>query len=131
MNGETSENCYLVWLLGVVIEEITEENTAASGENKKQSKEVTGTQRESNSGGIKTDVDGLQALRDDPEAIRFNTIPNYCIDRCVVSSICYHLQIIFTTKSSLFCYMHGLNNLIFIFVPSLALQNVPELHFKN
>uniref|UniRef100_A0A1J3J0K7 Outer envelope protein 61 n=1 Tax=Noccaea caerulescens TaxID=107243 RepID=A0A1J3J0K7_NOCCA len=55
---------------GVVIEEITEENNVTSGENKKQSKEVTGTQRESNSGGIKTDVDGLQALRDDPEAIR-------------------------------------------------------------
>ncbi|KAJ0261303.1 Outer envelope protein 61 [Hirschfeldia incana] len=47
---------------GVVVEEITEDN---AGENKKPSKEVTGTQRESN-----TDVDGLQALRDDPEAIR-------------------------------------------------------------
>ncbi|KAL0709859.1 hypothetical protein Bca4012_016837 [Brassica carinata] len=56
---------------GVVIEEITEEDT---GESKKRSKEVTGTQRESNTGvhdrGVKTDVDGLQALRDDPEAIR-------------------------------------------------------------
>ncbi|WZY80900.1 hypothetical protein YC2023_027284 [Brassica napus] len=56
---------------GVVIEEITEENT---GENKKPSKEVTETQPESNTGGnargIKTDADGLQALRDDPEAIR-------------------------------------------------------------
>jgi hypothetical protein len=52
---------------GVVIEEITEEN-------RKPSKEVTGTQRESNGGGlaqgVKADVDGLQALRDDPEAIR-------------------------------------------------------------
>ncbi|XP_013621766.1 PREDICTED: outer envelope protein 61-like [Brassica oleracea var. oleracea] len=56
---------------GVVIEEITEEDT---GENKKRSKEVTETQPESNTGGnargIKTDADGLQALRDDPEAIR-------------------------------------------------------------
>lgn len=77
MNVETPENCHFVWLLGVVIEEITEENNVTSGENKKQSKEVTGTQRESNSGGIKTDADGLQALRDDPEAIRFNTIPNF------------------------------------------------------
>ncbi|CDY16613.1 BnaC09g36600D [Brassica napus] len=40
---------------GVVLEEITEENT---------------TQRESNGGGLKTDLDGLQALKDDPEAIR-------------------------------------------------------------
>ncbi|VVB16888.1 unnamed protein product [Arabis nemorensis] len=59
---------------GVVIEDITEENTVTSGENKKPSKEVTGTQRESNGDGhvqgVKTDVDGLQALRDDPEAIR-------------------------------------------------------------
>ncbi|KAG2311198.1 hypothetical protein Bca52824_022755 [Brassica carinata] len=55
---------------GVVIEE----NTVNCRENKKPSKEVTGTQRESNPGGhaqgIKTDLDGLQALRDDPEAIR-------------------------------------------------------------
>ncbi|XP_010493255.1 PREDICTED: outer envelope protein 61 [Camelina sativa] len=59
---------------GVVIEDITEENTVTSGDNKKQSKEVTGTQRESNVGGhaqgVKTEVDGLQALRDNPEAIR-------------------------------------------------------------
>ncbi|KAL0729556.1 hypothetical protein Bca4012_025649 [Brassica carinata] len=68
--GETTEKCFLVWLLGVVIEE----NTVNCRENKKPSKEVTGTQRESNPGGhaqgIKTDLDGLQALRDDPEAIR-------------------------------------------------------------
>ncbi|KAL1204246.1 Outer envelope protein 61 [Cardamine amara subsp. amara] len=48
---------------GVVIEEITEENTVTFR-----------TQREINGGGhaqgVKTDVDGLQALRDDPEAIR-------------------------------------------------------------
>ncbi|KAF8064783.1 hypothetical protein N665_1167s0015 [Sinapis alba] len=59
---------------GVVIEETTEENTVTHGENKKPSKEVTGTQRESNDGGhaqgVKTDLDGLQALRDDPEAIK-------------------------------------------------------------
>ncbi|CAN6907046.1 unnamed protein product [Brassica oleracea] len=59
---------------GVVIEDITEEDTAISGENKKPSKEVNGRQRESNGGGhaqgVKTDLDGLQALRDDPEAIR-------------------------------------------------------------
>ena len=65
----------------MVIEEITEEDT---GENKKRSKEVTETQPESNTGGnargIKTDADGLQALRDDPEAIRFQHTPNYCID---------------------------------------------------
>lgn len=67
----------------MVIEDITEENTVTSGENKKPSKEVTGTQRESNVGGhaqgVKTDVDGLQALKDNPEAIRFNTFPNYCL----------------------------------------------------
>ncbi|KAJ0238744.1 Outer envelope protein 61 [Hirschfeldia incana] len=51
---------------GVVIEEIIEENTITSGENKRPSKEVTGTRRV----GVKTDLDGLQALRDDPEAIR-------------------------------------------------------------
>uniref|UniRef100_M4DUH2 STI1 domain-containing protein n=1 Tax=Brassica campestris TaxID=3711 RepID=M4DUH2_BRACM len=65
--GETSSS-------GVVIEDITEEDTVISGEKKKASKEVTGRQRESNSGihaqGVKTDLDGLQALRDDPEAIR-------------------------------------------------------------
>ncbi|EOA20275.1 hypothetical protein CARUB_v10000579mg [Capsella rubella] len=59
---------------GVVIEDITEENTVTSGENKTPPKEVTGTQRESSVGGhaqgIKTDADGLQALRDNPEAIR-------------------------------------------------------------
>ncbi|KAJ0266541.1 hypothetical protein HA466_0005280 [Hirschfeldia incana] len=55
---------------GLVIEEITEENTVTSGESKKPIKEVTETQRESNGGGIKTDLDGLQALKDDPEAIR-------------------------------------------------------------
>ncbi|CAH8383289.1 unnamed protein product [Eruca vesicaria subsp. sativa] len=55
---------------GVVIEEITEDNTVTSGESKKPIKEVIGTQRESNSGGLKTDIDGLQALKDDPEAIR-------------------------------------------------------------
>ncbi|RID73819.1 hypothetical protein BRARA_B00945 [Brassica rapa] len=59
---------------GVVIEDITEEDTVISGENKKPSEEVTGRQRESNgsihSQGVKTDLDGLQALRDDPEAIR-------------------------------------------------------------
>ncbi|WZY75313.1 hypothetical protein YC2023_021697 [Brassica napus] len=75
--GETSSS-------GVVIEDITEEDTVISGEKKKASKEVTGRQRESNSGihaqGVKTDLDGLQALRDDPEAIRFNTFPKYCID---------------------------------------------------
>ncbi|KAF2600116.1 hypothetical protein F2Q68_00007639, partial [Brassica cretica] len=58
---------------GVVIEDITEEDTVISGENKKPSKEVTGRQRESNGSihdqGVKTDLDGLQALRDDPEAI--------------------------------------------------------------
>lgn len=70
MNSETTENCYLVWLLGVVIEEITEEED--TGESKKPSKEATGAHRESNTSGVvKTDVDGLQALRDDPEAIRF------------------------------------------------------------
>ncbi|KAJ4908030.1 Outer envelope protein 61 [Raphanus sativus] len=54
---------------GVVIEEITEEED--TGESKKPSKEATGAQRESNTSGVvKTDVDGLQALRDDPEAIR-------------------------------------------------------------
>ncbi|KAJ4883616.1 Outer envelope protein 61 [Raphanus sativus] len=56
---------------GVVIEEITEENNVTCGESKKPIKEVTETQRESNGGGgLKTDLDGLQALRDDPEAIR-------------------------------------------------------------
>ncbi|CAN8244272.1 unnamed protein product [Cochlearia groenlandica] len=57
---------------GVVIEDITEENTVTSREKKKPYKEVTGTQRESNGGdqGVKTDVDGLKALGDDPEAIR-------------------------------------------------------------
>ncbi|KAF8113356.1 hypothetical protein N665_0050s0016 [Sinapis alba] len=55
---------------GVVIEEITEENTVTSGESKKPIKEVTETQPESNGGGLKTDLDGLQALKDDPEAIR-------------------------------------------------------------
>ncbi|CAG7892063.1 unnamed protein product [Brassica rapa] len=74
--GETSSS-------GVVIEDITEEDTVISGENRKPSKEVTGRQRESNGGahaqGVKTDLDGLQALRDDPEAIRFNTFPKYCI----------------------------------------------------
>ncbi|CAH2072215.1 unnamed protein product [Thlaspi arvense] len=59
---------------GVVIEDITEESTVTSGENKKPSTDVNGRQRESNGGGhaqgVKTDVDGLQALRDDPEAIR-------------------------------------------------------------
>ncbi|KAG2299987.1 hypothetical protein Bca52824_036459 [Brassica carinata] len=55
---------------GVVIEEITDENTVTSRESKKPIKEVTETQRESNGGGLKTDLDGLQALRDDPEAIR-------------------------------------------------------------
>ncbi|CAN6848956.1 unnamed protein product [Brassica oleracea] len=68
---------------GVVIEDIAEEDTVISGENKKPSKEVTGRQRESNGSihaqGVKTDLDGLQALRDDPEAIRFNTFPKYCI----------------------------------------------------
>ncbi|CAF1774850.1 unnamed protein product [Brassica napus] len=52
---------------GVVLEEITEENTVTSGESRKPIKE---TQRESNGGGLKTDLDGLQALKDDPEAIR-------------------------------------------------------------
>ncbi|CAG7910718.1 unnamed protein product [Brassica rapa] len=53
---------------GVVIEEITEENTVTSGESNKP---INETQRESNNGGgLKTDLDGLQALKDDPEAIR-------------------------------------------------------------
>ncbi|KAG5403509.1 hypothetical protein IGI04_009628 [Brassica rapa subsp. trilocularis] len=53
---------------GVVIEEITEEGT---GESKRPSKEVTGEGNTSgHARGVKTDVDGLQALRDDPEAIR-------------------------------------------------------------
>ena len=68
----------------MVIEDITEEDTVISGENKKPSKEVTERQRESNGSihdqGVKTDLDGLQALRDDPEAIRFNTFPNNCTD---------------------------------------------------
>ncbi|KAG7551450.1 Tetratricopeptide-like helical domain superfamily [Arabidopsis thaliana x Arabidopsis arenosa] len=59
---------------GVVIEDITEENNVTSGGNKKSSKEITGTQRERNvnghAQGVKTDVDGLQALKDNPEAIR-------------------------------------------------------------
>lgn len=72
MNGETTEYCYLVCFLGVVIEEITGEGT---GESKRPSKEVTGEGNTSgHARGVKTDVDGLQALRDDPEAIRFNTI---------------------------------------------------------
>lgn len=50
---------------GVVIEDITEENNVTSGENKKPSKEANGHAQ-----GVKTDVDGLQALRDNPEAIR-------------------------------------------------------------
>ncbi|CAN7140525.1 unnamed protein product [Brassica rapa subsp. narinosa] len=52
---------------GVVIEEITEDNTVTSGESNKP---INETQRESNGGGLKTDLDGLQALKDDPEAIR-------------------------------------------------------------
>uniref|UniRef100_M4CQW1 Uncharacterized protein n=1 Tax=Brassica campestris TaxID=3711 RepID=M4CQW1_BRACM len=53
---------------GVVIEEITGEGT---GESKRPSKEVTGEGNTSgHARGVKTDVDGLQALRDDPEAIR-------------------------------------------------------------
>lgn len=64
----------------MVIEDITEENNVTSGGNKKSSKEITGTQRERNvnghAQGVKTDVDGLQALKDNPEAIRFYTFPN-------------------------------------------------------
>lgn len=99
MNGETTEYCYLDWLLGVVIEEITEEDT---GENKKRSKEVTETQPESNTGGnargIKTDADGLQALRDDPEAIRFQH-HSKLLYRCVCFTIAnelYNLNFYFT-----------------------------------
>ena len=55
-----------------MIEEITEDNTVTSGESNKP---INETQRESNNGGgLKTDLDGLQALKDDPEAIRFNTV---------------------------------------------------------
>jgi len=58
----------------VVIEDITEENNVTSGENKKPSKEANGHAQ-----GVKTDVDGLQALRDNPEAIRFDTFPNISV----------------------------------------------------
>lgn len=57
-----------------MIEDITEENNVTSGENKKPSKEANGHAQ-----GVKTDVDGLQALRDNPEAIRFDTFPNISV----------------------------------------------------
>lgn len=110
----------------MVIEDITEENTVTSGENKKPSKEVNGTQRESNGGGhaqgIKTDVDGLQALRDDPEAIRFNTIPNYCLMCCcfICLSPNYHLKRNINQRILFLLHVDDLCNFLFLFILSLA-----------
>ncbi|KAG2280100.1 hypothetical protein Bca52824_051320 [Brassica carinata] len=57
-----------------VLRDVNKERLAVEGPGKTSSSEVTERQRESNGSihdqGVKTDLDGLQALRDDPEAIR-------------------------------------------------------------
>lgn len=83
-------------LIGLVIEEITEEvETLGSGIQNSSYMEYSGVQpRENgnssksqtavNNGGITTNLESLQALKDDPEAIRF-----VCVHKRVISCFVY------------------------------------------
>jgi hypothetical protein len=101
-------------LIGLVIEEITEEvETVCSGNHNSSYMEYLGVQpRENgnssksqtvvNNGGISTNVESMQALKNDPEAIRFVCVHKRVINCFVyfcfyfkVISVCHHNSLTF------------------------------------